>query len=880
MAIKNFSIKIKGRVQGVGFRPFIYKLAAETGVNGYVRNGISGVDIEIEGDEEKALKFIENVKNNKPALALIERTEISETALKNYCDFQIIKSDDGRFETARNVFVSPDTATCRDCENDIFNKNDRRYLYPFTNCTNCGPRYTIIEKLPYDRIYTVMNKFPMCDKCLDEYENPADRRFHAQPNACPDCGPGIYLIENLQKFKNTSNTPDNIYFGKLCDTFDYFKNSGAVESAIKKLINLIETGSIAAILGLGGFHIACRADDDRVIEKLRNLKNRPAKPFAMMAPDIETIKNYCEVSEAEEGLLKSPAAPIVLLKKKKRISEKIKLAKQVAPENYCYGFMLPYTPLHKILMAYYRKPLIMTSGNLSDEPICYKPEEAFMSLSQICGCALIHNRPILIPCDDSVMASENERIFTIRPARGISPYIFNPDNHADESRTGNIKKHERHHTDTHIDKKTANEEVSDNCRPAQIFAAGNILKNTISINLDEKILVSQFIGDMDNPDNYSLFEKTAAHIENLYNLKFTEFLSDMHPDSPALKFIEKKSSETFDIKYQSHRNKPEPETYHIQHHYAHALSVMAENKISDKVIALSFDGTGFGTDSSVWGGEFLVCTPQTFKRAGHFENVTFHNYDNSVKLVSNLALAAALCFSDFLAPDEINWINNRCLKNFSESDKKIISAAHSKNINCVKSSSLGRIFDIIAVLCGFNKNVSFEGEAAVYLESAAANYAMNNSIDIFNPEFYGSDTFYSYYSALNPDAAKIPPSDNFMESDENNNIIIKWRNLFKSAAANLMNSHSPAETALAFHISAAKYSVETAATLAKINETGKICLSGGVFFNRILLSLIMNGLRQKKLEVFTPKYLSFGDSAISAGQCYYSLNRRIFKNRN
>ncbi len=842
---KSYKIWITGRVQGVGFRPHVYRLACERGLGGYINNSVNGVEIEVSGAHSAVDDFVDALKKFPPPLAVIEDFQADAMAFKHFSKFEIQISDATNL-SVKSVFVSPDLGICGDCAREIMDKNDRRFGYAFTNCTNCGPRYTITRKLPYDRPVTTMAEFKMCAKCQAEYEDPLDRRFHAQPNACPDCGPGLAIVESLEGSAD---------FGKL----EFSRDTATV---IKKAVRLIMDGRIGALMGLGGFHIACRADSDEIVARLRESKNRPSKPFALMAPSLDWIRRFCEVSPEEEALLRSSVSPIVLLRRRgggdtdaepgRGISsgacaaadngtnkdgrldfmQNYKLSGLIAPENNYLGFMLPYTPLHIILMNEAKAPLIMTSANISDEPICYRLGEAAEKLSGICDFAMAHNREILIPCDDSVCFVEGGKAFTVRPSRGIAPCVIS---------------------------------AAGECGAAgkTSMAVGAILKNTVSFNLDKKILVSQYIGDTDNLDNFDLLVSTADRFRELYNLTPDAFVCDRHHGSNAAGYASDAAV------------REGAEFISIGHHYAHALSVMAENGVEGPVIGLSFDGTGLGEDGTVWGGEFLVCDTAGYKRAGYFEPFRVSNYDGAVKSVSKLALCAAYEFYGCAAAKEkenkagIKNKNEDIMSFFDEFDllltateKNIILKAVEGGVNTVKTTSLGRIFDAMAVVAGFNRQVSFEGEAAIWLEMQVPPEKKDKITD-------GLDEGESVYP--------------YKISEREGALVIEWREMLKCAMADRRTGVPAGTVSYKFHRGVIKAVHETARKISERFNINEICLSGGVFYNRLLLSGLLKLLgagslrAEKKLapfKIYLPDRVSFGDSAISAGQCYYAMKRK------
>ncbi len=814
----NYKITITGRVQGVGFRPHVYRQALEGGLFGYINNSVNGVEIEISGDISRLDAFVEKLKKNPPPLAVVESFFIEKTVYKQYSKFEILHSDDTALEV-KSVFVSPDLAVCKDCAFEIFDKTDRRHGYAFTNCTNCGPRYTITRKLPYDRPVTTMAGFRMCKKCQAEYDDPADRRFHAQPDACHECGPGLAIVEDLNGF----------------ESFESLAFSRDTAAVIKKAASFIRQGRTGALMGLGGFHIACRADSDEIIMRLRDRKNRPSKPFALMAPSMEWIEFFCKVSDIEKELLRSCISPVTILKKRENHESGVegenifhvkhaamndfKLSELVAPDNNYFGFMLPYTPMHLLLMSEIGVPLIMTSANISDEPICYTLRGAAEKLSGICDFAMAHNREILTACDDSVCFVERDKIFTIRPSRGIAPLVI--------SASGEVPGKNKAY-----------------------FSVGAILKNTVSFNLGDKIVTSQYIGDTDNVDNFLLLSSTVDRFKELYNLKPDAFICDRHPGSNSAAYAAASAREIG------------AKSAAIGHHYAHALSVMAENKIDGPVIALTFDGTGFGDDKSVWGGEFLICSASSYERAACFEPFRVVNYDGAVKNVSKLALCAVHDYYGGLKDPLLDFFDDfdTAVDGF---EKKILLKALYNGVNAVKTSSLGRIFDIAAALAGFNRPVTFEGEAAVWLEMLM-NGRMKDSI------LEGLETLADTYPY------KIRADEKVF--------IIEHKEIYKAIINDRIAGTRAADISYKFHRSIIKAVYEVVCLLSDKYKINEICLSGGVFYNRVFLCGICDMLERKVtagrkkmpfFKVYLPERVSFGDSCISIGQCYYALKNII-----
>ena len=615
-------------MQGVGFRPFIYKLANSLGLKGFVLNNPQGVIVEAEGNEETLAEFTERIKSDKPAISLIQNITVEKLPLCNYEDFEIRKSLISGFP---NAIVLPDIATCIDCRDEIFDSNNRRYLYPFTNCTNCGPRYSIVDSLPYDRKRTSMKLFGMCPECKKEYENPDDRRFHAQPNACPVCGPHLELWDAERNILSTHN------------------------DALTETVSAIRDGQIIALKGLGGFQLIVDAGNSAAVKRLRKNKFREEKPFALMYPDIESVKNDCEVSSKEEKLLLSPQAPIVLLKRKPECLK----PDVVAPSNPYLGIMLPYTPLHHIIMEGLKSPIVATSGNISDEPICIDENDALRKLKNIADLFLVHNRPINRHVDDSITRIIMNEKVTLRRARGYAPMpvIINSD------------------TDNHI------------------LAVGGHLKNTVAVSKGDEVFVSQHIGDLENVEQYNSFCGTIDKFKELYKIEPNIIISDIHPDYISTKY----AKENYKL------------TKTIQHHAAHVLSVIAEYGLNGPLLGIAWDGAGYGIDKTIWGSEFFMFNETRFKRTGRIRKFRLPGGESSFKDIYKSAFGLLY---EIYGDEVINHLPG----NVSENEAGLLLQMIKKNINSPECSSMGRLFDAVASVLGIRQKVNFEGQAAMELE--------------------------------------------------------------------------------------------------------------------------------------------------------------------
>jgi hydrogenase maturation protein HypF len=742
---------VRGVVQGVGFRPFVYRLAQEHNLKGWVRNTSGSVEIEVEGDGETVDSFVLALEAQAPPMASIESVEVAFYPAKGYSDFRIEPSlsREGQYQ-----LVSPDIATCQDCKQEIFSPNDRRFRYPFTNCTNCGPRFTIIEDIPYDRPKTTMRKFRMCPQCQREYDDPLDRRFHAQPNACPECGPSLGLVDHE---------------GKPVEG----------EDVIKKASDLLKKGKILAVKGLGGFQLACDATSEVAVNILRARKRRRSKPLAVMIATLEDIEKHCLVSEEERKLLESPQAPIVLL----RWKEGSDIAKAVAPSLKYLGVMLPYTPLHHLLLIESALPLVMTSGNLSEEPIAKDNDEALLRLKGIADYFLLHNRDIYARYDDSVCMVEGTPQ-VIRRARGYAPYpIFLP------------------------------------FKSKPILACGAELKNTFCLTKDEHAFLSQHIGDMENEETLEHFEHTIELYKKLFRVEPEIIAYDLHPDYLATKYALEAGA------------KASLKMVPVQHHHAHIVSCLAENKVEGPVIGVAFDGTGYGSDGSIWGGEFFTADYRSFKRLGHLEYVPLVGGEAAIRKPYRMALSYlyTLLGEDFelkglplgeIKPDEIG----------------IIKQQLRQGINSLLTSSAGRLFDAVSALAGVRGEIDYEAQAAIELEMLA------------------------------PDEISELESYPFSIDGEEGIGLVRLGELWSVLVKDVRDKVPTPLISLKFHHTMAKIIAEMCKSIARETGINEVTLSGGVFQNRLLLKLATSALKREGFSVLTHHLVPPNDGGISLGQ--------------
>ena len=747
--MKRKIIYVKGIVQGVGFRPFVYKQAKKRNLKGWVKNTGNGVIIDVEGIEEYIDALIEDLKTEPPELSDITEIITEDNEIIGYHKFEIKFSEE--MESAITN-ISPDIALCEKCRLDIENKENRRYGYPFTNCTNCGPRLSIIKSLPYDRKVTTMDKFPMCDECKREYNNPEDRRFHAQPNACPVCGPKISILIN-----NGEELP--------------------LDNNIEFIKEVLRNGKIIALKGLGGFHLVCNGLNSNSINTLRERKSRPSKPLAVMMKDIETVKKYCYINEVEEKIIIGNKKPILILKKK----EANILPKELS-NNKNLGVMLPYTPLHQLLFDDELNVLVMTSANRSGEPMVYTNESAINELKNIVDYFVVHNRDIYLPVDDSIsrVVLNNERL--IRPARGYAPI------------TQKFRTKKR------------------------ILGCGSQLKNTFSITNGDSLISSEYLGDMDNYKTYESFEKSYKHFTEIYNIKPEIIAHDLHPDYWCSNFV----------------NVKDVVKIPVQHHHAHIASCLFENKINEEVIGVAFDGSGYGDDGHIWGGEFLLCNNINYKRVGHINYVSLPGGEGAIKEPWKVSVA-------YLVKTFKDKFIDYAPKEFNMQKSIILSKMINGNINSPLTSSMGRFFDGVAGLLGFTEKITYEGEAAIYLENIA---------DVNSKESYK-------YSI-----------DNIEDK-----LVVNTDNIIKSIIEDMENNIEKEIISRKFHNTIVEFTCEICCEIRSISKINKVALSGGVFANELLLENTTNKLTSLAFEVFSNNRIPTNDSGISVGQVVIAASR-------
>ena len=790
-------IRVYGIVQGVGFRPTVSRHAMARGIRGSVSNKGPYVEIFAQGRQQDVDGFIGDIENRPPKRAailklLVEPVEEPE----EFTQFDIIESE----KTKGEIFVSPDIAICDECKEEMFDPKNRRYLHPFINCTCCGPRLTILDSLPYDRERTSMKEFPMCPSCADEYHNSDTRRYDAQPACCNDCGPEVYLIGREERGRE----------------------------AITYTRKTIASGGIVAIKGIGGFHLCCDATSEGAVQRLRKLKRRPVKPFAVMAQDLETVKEVCQVSEEQEKILTGHQKPILLLDKlinqpNKQETEG-KLCESIAPGNPKVGVMLPYAPVQLLLFHYddgieMPKLLVMTSGNTSGAPICRDDHEAVEELSYLCDCILSHDRKIRIRADDSVMDFYKGEPYMIRRSRGYAPLPF----------------------------------MVSTPWKGQVIAAGGELKNTFCIGVDNRFYPSPYVGDLEDLRTVKALKETIGRLETLLEVQPEVVVCDLHPKYNSTVVAEELGLPVLKV----------------QHHYAHILSCMAENDCEEKVIGVSFDGTGYGTDGTIWGGEILMADHQGFTRIGSIE--PFVQVGGDVSAKEGWRIAVSLIWQN-TGNMEKTLDTVQKLGLCTEQEAKVLVTMAQRKLNAVTSTSAGRLFDGVSAILGIRRASTFEGEASTALEFAAeawrAQEIQKKNVDIRVKSL-------KMWMTEKKDIPENPGTS--ASSTEERKFVLNTGDIVAHLVQEKLAGEDFGKLAYEFHWALAEQIL--AACEAAEQETGirKVALSGGVFQNRLLLELVDDGLAERGFEVLKHSLIPPNDGGIALGQAAYGMayvNRR------
>ena len=763
-----YRLTVTGVVQGVGFRPFVYNLALRHGLAGFVGNDSGGVFMEVEGPPRRLDEFQRELTTQAPPLAHIERVAKHQIPVQHDVRFRIVHSTR---QPASNTLISPDISICDDCLQELFDPKDRRFRYPFINCTNCGPRFTIVQDIPYDRPLTTMRDFVMCSECQREYDDPADRRFHAQPNACPQCGPHIWL-ELFDGQSGSANNPENsapVWRG---------------EEALQQARALLAAGKIVAVKGLGGFHLACDAASDRAVSTLRERKGRVDKPFALMARDMDGVRRIAEVSPAEEALLTSRERPIVLLRKRTGSG----LSALIAPGNPNVGVMLPYTPLHYLLLEEMGSGaaaqadgqpsiLVMTSANYSDEPIVKDNDEARRRLASLADALLLHDRDIHVHCDDSVVRVFQDAPLPLRRSRGYAPFPVT---------------------------------LPFSIPPT--LAVGGELKSTFCLAQGRRAFMSQHIGDMGNWETLQAFERAVEHMISVFRCEPRILVADLHPGYMSRKWAETRAAGR--------------QLFLVQHHHAHIAGVMAEHGIPDgePVIGFSFDGTGYGTDGAIWGGEVLLADYRGFQRVAHLKYVPLPGGDAAILRPYRTALAhlwaAGVPWEADLAP----------VAAATPTERGVVQHQLETGLNTVPTSSMGRLFDAVAALADVRQRVTYEAQAAMELEALVPAHLQSGYAFAFDGQEF--------------DAAPV----------------------IRSLVADIRSGVPAPVIAGKFHVAVAELMVAVAEHVRRVSGVDRVALSGGVFQNVALLKLAVDRLRVAKFSVLVHRLVPPNDGGLALGQ--------------
>jgi hydrogenase maturation protein HypF len=763
-------ISVRGIVQGVGFRPFIYALAHRHGLAGLVRNDAEGVHIEAEGPPEELELFLQDIRKKAPPLAVIEAVSWRPLAVLEERDFRIEESREG---PRRRVLISPDVATCSECVAELFDPTDRRYRYPFTNCTNCGPRFTITRSVPYDRAMTTMAHFEMCPECQREYDDPSDRRFHAQPNACPVCGPRV----------------------KLLDRFGH-ELHGKPQDPIPRAARMMRGRAIVAIKGLGGYHLACDPFDERAVRTLRGRKVRQDKPFALMARDIEQVRELCRLGPEEEKLLTSPARPIILLERLISCG----VADEVAPRQNTLGIMLAYTPLHHLLLHDAGIPLVMTSGNNSDEPIAYSDEEAFEQLGEIADYFLVHDRPIHMRCDDSVVRIVDSDTYQLRRSRGYAPAPLR------------VAEGFGQHT----------------------LACGGELKNTFCVAKGRHVFLSHHIGDLENYETLRSFREGVEHYRRLFDVHPELVAYDLHP-------------EYLSTKYARELEEAGLPALGVQHHHAHIASCLADNErpARERVIGVALDGTGYGTDGAVWGGEFFDGSMESgFVRRAHLEYAPMPGGAAAIREPWRMAIAQLI---SLYGEEEVLRLPLRAVRRSGERNVRLIARLVEHGLNTPPTSSAGRLFDAVAALVGVpgSRRTTYEGQAAVELELAS-----------------GGPVRRGYPFRL------LPKEEGW---------VVETRGIVAAVVEGLLAGREIGEISSRFHRTVAEMVVAGCREIREAGGVSTVALSGGTFQNLLLMGQVVELLTGKGFTVYRHRRVPANDGGLSLGQAV--LADRAFRGK-
>jgi hydrogenase maturation protein HypF len=776
--VLRYRVRIHGVVQGVGFRPFVFRLALRHGLTGLIANDPSGIILEVQGESGSLAAFQSDLRNNPPPASAIDGITVEELVPIPEPGFQIVGSRDDAEAVA---FISPDLATCENCLRELFDPSDRRFRYPFLNCTQCGPRFTIVRRLPYDRPNTTIARFTMCPRCWEEYLDPSHRRFHAQPNACPICGPRIWLVPSSAA-DSALSSPN--------DVGSWFQG----ETALCRAISLLEAGRVLAVKGIGGFHLACDATDDQAVERLRRCKEREGKPFALMAASLEMIRRYVEVHPEDERLLTSPRRPVVLLGRRSTLEGAPPLSQRVAPGNASLGFMLPYSPLHHLLIR--DRPLVMTSGNRRNEPIVRENDEALRRLSPLVDALVLHDRPIEVACDDSVVRTFLGHEYLVRRSRGYAPMPL----------------------------------PWPSSRGPRVLAVGGELKATFCLTVPPQAYLSQHIGDMENLETEASFDLAVSHFLKLYGPRLDRIACDLHPDYLSTRWAER---------YASALGCP---LIRVQHHHAHAAALLAEHDRIEAgpVLGMIFDGTGYGPDGAIWGGEVLQAQAHAYRRLAHLKYVAMPGGNAAIQRPYRMALA-------HLRAAGLSWEGDLpCVAACAQSERRVLERIIDREIQSPRTSSMGRFFDGCAALIGVRQVVDYESQAAIELESLV-------------DEIFGEQGGFDQYGLPHP-------RDGFVIVDETEPWVFDPGPLWRALVDGRRRGLSASVLAAWVHSSVSELIIELAKRLRNATGLSVVALSGGVFQNLRLLGMAHSGLKAQGFEVLIHRRVPTNDGGLALGQ--------------
>jgi hydrogenase maturation protein HypF len=757
--VRRLAIAVRGVVQAVGFRPFVYHAAQRQGLSGWVRNEADTVRIEVQGEREALDAFLDALRRGHPPQARIDALDIRELPCEDGgAKWFQIRASTG--QAAAGPAIPADLATCAECLQEIGSPGQRRHAYPFTNCTHCGPRWSIIEQLPYDRSRTSMASFAMCPQCQAEYGDPADRRFHAQPIACPACGPTLRLLDAQGR------------------------ETAQAGRALAAAVDSLRAGGIVALKGLGGFQLLVDATSAEAVARLRQRKQRPARPLALMLPSLEEVRRRCRVSDEEAKALSPAAAPILLLRRRRDREACGDVVQGVAPGNPYLGVMLPYTPLHHLLMAAIARPIVCTSGNLADEPMAISTEDALRRLGPIADVLLSHNRPIVRPVDDSVARVGPDGLQVLRRARGFAPLPIELGFHA-----------------------------------PTILATGGHLKSTVALSLGSHVVLSPHVGDLDNVLSVEVFRRAVDDLLEFFQARPQFVACDLHPDYESTRY-----AETLAAAWKVPLRR-------VQHHHAHAAACIAEHRLEGPVLGLTWDGTGYGGDGTIWGGEALVCEGAHCTRAAHLRTFPLPGGDKAAREPRRSALG--LLF-EILGAGAARYASAW----FTQAELKVLLPALEQSAHCPRSSSMGRLFDAVAAICGLPEVISFEGQAAMALEFAA---------------YPDEDETYP-----------LPLSDEAP-------MVADWEPMVRALLADRAAGEPIGRISARFHNTLA----DLAAATARSSGCGRVVLSGGCFQNALLSGRVRQRLLQSGFQVYTHRGVPPGDGGLALGQVFVAARQAI-----